>query len=583
MAHAATVTRFRAGEAQEAAMASPSGLWTVLGQASNVAQLVGVDALGLVSMVVQAALAARRHRDACRRLAQHVDIVGGLLRELELAELMRREATRRPLQQLHDALRRCYALVTACQDCGYLRNLFLGARMAEELRAVEQEIDMFIRLVPLIALVDTTHERRVTAAEAVPVLIMNGSSHHHVRFPRSVEDFTRIQVQGAPKIYNVAKQSFAGAMDLQGQKILDTEELLELCTHTEESCSGFRKFEFSQIVNATDTFSEDRNVGWGGFAKVYKGELPDGLMIAVKRLNEHVAVYDFTNEFLLARLEHINLVRLLGWCIHGKERILVYELMHKGGLYQFIFDKVKGPLLDWSKRLNIIKGLAEGLIYLHKHSKFCIVHRDLKPENVLLDHGMNPKISDFGSAVTLSSDASEGHTSRVVGTCGYKAPEYASRGIYSVKSDVFSFGVLALVVISGRKNIILEHQGDTVGNLVRDAWQLWHDGRLHELVDPILGDGFELAEVKQYAQVALLCTQEDRADRPTMSDVTALLNFESISLLLDPKQPSELNNGGATGDKLSTYVHQSSRTINITITSSAPVSTRVCIIVEPET
>jgi hypothetical protein len=140
-------------------MDSSSGMWAVLGQASNVAQLVGVDALGLVSMVVQAALAARRHRDACRRLAQHVEVVGGLLRELELAELMRREATRRPLDQLRAALRRCYALVTACQDCGYLRSLLLGARMADELRAAEKEVDLFIRLVPLIALVDSTHGR----------------------------------------------------------------------------------------------------------------------------------------------------------------------------------------------------------------------------------------------------------------------------------------------------------------------------------------------------------------------------------------------------------------------------------------
>jgi hypothetical protein len=140
---------------------SSGGLWSALGQASNVAQLVGVDALGLVSMVVQAALAARRHRDACRRLAQHVEVVGGLLQELELADLVRREATRRPLDQLRGALRRCYALVTACQDCGYLRALLVGARMAEELRAAEKEIDMFICLVPLIALVDPTHRNRV--------------------------------------------------------------------------------------------------------------------------------------------------------------------------------------------------------------------------------------------------------------------------------------------------------------------------------------------------------------------------------------------------------------------------------------
>ena len=142
-------------------MASPwdsssSSLWTTLGQASNVVQLVGVDALGLVSMVVQAALAARRHRDACVRLAQHVELVGGLLGELELAELMRREVTRRPLEQLGAALRRCYALVSACQDCGYLRRLLLGTRMADELRAAQHEIDMFIRLIPLIALVDNS-------------------------------------------------------------------------------------------------------------------------------------------------------------------------------------------------------------------------------------------------------------------------------------------------------------------------------------------------------------------------------------------------------------------------------------------
>ncbi|KAK3134435.1 hypothetical protein QOZ80_6AG0549110 [Eleusine coracana subsp. coracana] len=563
---------------------SSSGLWSLLGQASNVAQLVGVDALGLVSMVVQAALAARRHRDACRRLAQHVEIVGGLLQELELAEMMRREATRRPLVQIRGALRRCYALVRACQDCGYLRSLLIGARMADELRSAEQEIDMFIRLIPLIALVDTTHTNRVMALSGVPgENVITNTSIHHVRFPSSVLEFTKIHVQGADELCNVVKEPLSGMMNLQEQKILDIEELLELCSRTEENCSGFKKFEFDQIIHATDNFSQKRNAGCGGFATVYKGLLSDGRMIAVKRLDEHATLFDFRNEFLVARLQHTNLVKLLGWCIHGKERILVYEFMVNGSLHQFIFGERKGLLSDWSKRFNIIKGLAEGLVYLHKNSKSWIVHRDLKAKNILLDSDLIPKIIDFGSARTLSSDVAEERTSKVVGTSGYKAPEYASRGIYSVKTDVFSFGVLSLVIMSGRKNFILEQKGDTVGNLVRDAWHLCKDGRLHELVDPVLGDGYELAEIVQCAQVALLCAQEDPTDRPTMSDVVALLNFESVSLLPDPKEPSELIKGGATGDKLSKSVSQSSRTIDITITSSAPVSTRVRIILDAET
>jgi serine/threonine protein kinase len=180
-----------------------------------------------------------------------------------------------------------------------------------------------------------------------------------------------------------------------------------------------------------------------------QGALSDGRMIAVKRLDERITVFDFRNEFLLARLQHTNLVRLLGWCIHGKERILVYEFMRNGSLDQFIFGTFppcdlnyfspydslsipsfseihvsfdrfagerKGLLSDWSTRLTIIKGLAEGLVYLHKNSKSWIVHRDLKPKNILLNSDMIPKITDFGSARTLSSDVAEEHTSRVVGT-----------------------------------------------------------------------------------------------------------------------------------------------------------------------
>ncbi|CAN6162922.1 unnamed protein product [Urochloa humidicola] len=565
-------------------MASPlgssSGLWTVLGQASNVAQIVGVDALGLVSMVVQAALAARRHRDACRRLAQHAEIVGGLLRELELSELMRRDATRRPLEQLSGALRRCYTLVTACQDCrgGYLGRLFWGTRMAEELRAAEQEIDMFIRLVPLIALVDTTHDRRIKATERVQSVAASCSSLN-TRTREGVVEVTEISVQGGTG--KIGEQLFEEKVHLQEQKVKDVEALVKLCTSTQESYPGFKKYDFFQIVDGTEKFSEKRIVGSGGFGTVYKGELSDGTIVAIKRLDEHAT--DFNSELQLLSLQHCNIIKLLGWCVHGKERLLVYEFMDHGSLDSIIFDTTKGALLSWHKRLGIIEGLAEGLVYMHKHSRLWMIHGDLKPNNVLLDHDMSPKIGDFGSARILSSEVAEEQTSRVVGTIGYIAPEYAFRGLYSLKADVFSFGVLVLVIISGRKNAMLQQQGDTVGNLVRDAWTMWNDGRLHELVDPILSDTYELAEIVRCAQVALLCAQEDPKDRLTMSDVVALLNFESVSLLPSPKQPSQLSTGGATEDKLSARFEQSSQTLDITITCSAPVSTRVRVILESHT
>ncbi|XP_047086936.1 putative cysteine-rich receptor-like protein kinase 20 [Lolium rigidum] len=568
-------------------MASPwdsssSTPWGTLGQASNVLQLVGVDALGLVSMVVQAALVARRHRDACVRLAQHVELVGSLLGELEVAELMRREATRRPLEQLRCALRRCYALVTACQDCGYLRRLLLGARMADELRAAQHEIDMFIRLIPLIALVDNSTNSRSEADDGV-LTVVTDSSNRYTRFPTRALEFTKIRIQATAEICSVGEEPFVGKLDLQEQKIFDIEELVDLCTNIEEACTGFTKFNFFQIVDATDNFSEKRIVGWGGFGTVYKGELPDGVMVAIKRLGEHASVFDFKSELQLAKLQHTNLARLLGWYTHGKEMILVYTFMQNGSLDRYISDKTKGALLDWSKRLKIIAGLTEGLVYLHKGSIIWIVHRDLKPHNILLDYNMNPKISDFGSARALSSEVAEERTSSVTGTSGYKAPEYASRGIYSLKTDVFSFGILVLVIISGRKNTILDKRGDTVGDLVRDAWHMWKDQRLYELVDPALGNRYDIAEITRCAQVALLCAQEDPADRPTITDVAAMLNPESMSLPMEPKQPTALSTGSAGEDAaVSTYMGQTSRTIDVTITSSAPMTTRVRIILGRE-
>ncbi|EEC81215.1 hypothetical protein OsI_24255 [Oryza sativa Indica Group] len=476
-----------------------SSLWGVLGQASNVAQLVGVDALGLVSMVVQAALAARCHRDACRRLGQHVELVGGLLRELELAELMRREATRRALEQLQPPGRAAAVLRARHGVPG-------GPRLPPPPAPRRPDGQRAPRR--------AARDRHAT--EGVRAVVPS-CSDHHTRFQRRALEFIELHVQGAAKPSEIGGKSLVVTVDPQPQeeKIMDIEAVLKLFVHTEENYPGFRKFDFIQIVDATDGFSEKRILGKGGFGTVYK----------------------------LVRIQHTNLIRLLGWCIHEKERILVYEYIQKGSLHNIIFH--------------------------------------LKPSNILLDHDMNPKIGDFGSAVTLVSDVAEERTKRVVGTSGYIAPEYASQGLYSLKTDVFSFGVVVLETISGRKNFIMEKQRDIVGYLVRDAWHMWKDGRLQELVDPALCDGYESTVIMRCTQVALLCAQEDPADRPTMTDVTAMLDSESI-MLSDPKEPTELTHGGASPDRSSTYIGHSSKAIDITITSSAPVSTRVRIIVEPE-
>ncbi|CAH9130883.1 unnamed protein product [Cuscuta epithymum] len=215
-------------------------------------------------------------------------------------------------------------------------------------------------------------------------------------------------------------------------------------------------FDFSTIFEATSNFSEENKLGQGGFGSVYKGTLIGGEEIAVKRLSEksRQGVEEFKNELtLIARLQHRNLVRLLGCCVDNEEKMLVYEYMENKSLDSLLFDKHKSSLLDWKRRFNIIYGIARGILYLHQDSRFRIIHRDLKASNVLLDKEMNPKISDFGMARIFGGEETDANTTkRVVGTYGYMSPEYAMDGQFSVKSDVFSFGVLVLEVVSGKKN-----------------------------------------------------------------------------------------------------------------------------------
>ncbi|KAL6654909.1 hypothetical protein ACP70R_008374 [Stipagrostis hirtigluma subsp. patula] len=322
----------------------------------------------------------------------------------------------------------------------------------------------------------------------------------------------------------------------QDNSKINVKEDESLAWDLEGRSSEFTVYDISQILEATGNFSEENKLGQGGFGPVYKGRLPDGLEIAVKRLASHSGqgFTEFKNEIqLIAKLQHMNLVRLLGCCCQGEEKTLVYEYLPNKSLDFFIFDETRRGLLGWNKRLAIVEGIAQGLLYLHKHSRLRVIHRDLKTGNILLDGEMKPKISDFGLAKIFSTNDTEGNTKRIVGTYGYMAPEYASEGLFSTKSDVFSFGVLILEILSGKS---FHGYGDFI-NLPGHAWQLWKDGLWRPLVDASLVTECHTPEIMRCINIALLCVQENAADRPNMSDVVAMLNSDSMTLP-DPKHPA---------------------------------------------
>ncbi|RYR32491.1 hypothetical protein Ahy_A10g047047 isoform G [Arachis hypogaea] len=243
------------------------------------------------------------------------------------------------------------------------------------------------------------------------------------------------------------------------------------------------------IRQNTNNFSDSCKLGEGGFGPVYKGSLQDGTEVAIKRLSK----------------------------TSGQ-------------------DVEKRKQLSWKVRMNIIKGIARGLLYLHEDSRLKIIHRDMKASNVLLDQDMNPKISDFGLARTFEKGQNEENTRRVMGTYGYMAPEYAMEGLYSVKSDVFSFGVLLLEIIAGKRNsgFYLSDHGQS---LLVYSWKLWCEGECLELVDPILENTYIRSEVIRCIHIGLLCVQEDAIDRPTMSTVVVMLASETMTLP-NPNHPA---------------------------------------------
>ncbi|XP_074570598.1 receptor-like serine/threonine-protein kinase SD1-8 [Curcuma longa] len=327
-------------------------------------------------------------------------------------------------------------------------------------------------------------------------------------------------------------------------------------------------FYLSTIVDATGNFSDENKLGEGGFGPVYKGILKDGEKeIAVKRLSKtsEQGIDEFENEVkLIAKLQHRSLVQLLGYCIEGDERMLIYEYMPNGSLYSLLFAKNKYGILDWKKRYNIILGIARGLLYLHHDSRFRIIHRDLKASNILLDKDMNPKISDFGMAKVFGGDELAGRTKRVIGTYGYMSPEYVVNGVFSIKSDVYSFGVLILEIITSKRNNGVYNSREHL-NLIDHIWSLWKEGKVLDLVDEAIGHSFSMAEVLKCINIGLLCVEERPEDRPTLSSILLMLSNDSAQLP-QPKQPAF----SFSRDELKTKTDQEDHENNVTITILEP-------------
>ncbi|XP_010552133.1 PREDICTED: probable LRR receptor-like serine/threonine-protein kinase At1g53430 [Tarenaya hassleriana] len=284
-------------------------------------------------------------------------------------------------------------------------------------------------------------------------------------------------------------------------------------------------FTLKQIKRATNTFDVANKIGEGGFGPVYKGVLSDGTTIAVKQLSSKSKQgnKEFVTEIgMISALQHPNLVKLYGCCIEGKELLLVYEYLENNSLARALFGPEEHRLqLDWSTRKKICMGIAKGLAYLHEESRLKIVHRDIKATNVLLDKSLNAKISDFGLA-KLDEEENTHISTRIAGTIGYMAPEYAMRGYLTDKADVYSFGVVCLEIVSGKSNTNYRPKEEFV-YLLDEAYVLQEQGNLLELVDLNLGSHYSKEEAMRMLNLAILCTNPSPTLRPSMSSVVSML------------------------------------------------------------
>ncbi|XP_020532916.1 cold-responsive protein kinase 1 isoform X2 [Jatropha curcas] len=291
-----------------------------------------------------------------------------------------------------------------------------------------------------------------------------------------------------------------------------------------------KQYTYRELKNATEGFSPANKIGEGGFGSVYKGRLKDGKIAAIKVLSaeSRQGAKEFLTEInVISEIEHENLVKLYGCCVEENHRILVYNFLENNSLAQTLLGvghTQSNIQFSWRTRTRICIGVARGLAFLHEDLRPHIVHRDIKASNILLDKDLSPKISDFGLAKLIPPNMTHVST-RVAGTIGYLAPEYAIRGQLTRKADIYSFGVLLVEIVSGRCNtntrLPIEEQ-----YLLERTWELYERRELVGLVDTSLNGDFDAEEACRFLKIGLLCTQDAPRLRPSMSTVVKMLTGE---------------------------------------------------------
>ncbi|KAK2968778.1 hypothetical protein RJ640_028171 [Escallonia rubra] len=313
---------------------------------------------------------------------------------------------------------------------------------------------------------------------------------------------------------------------------------LSISKHGSDAKRVGNTFTYRELATATNNFKKESYIGEGGFGKVFRGQIETtGQAIAVKQLNK--TGFQGDKEFLveilmLSILRHPNLVNLIGYCAEGDQRLLVYEYMPLGSLEYHLHDLTPDmEPLDWNTRMRIAAGAARGLDYLHNQANPPVIYRDLKSSNILLDEGYHPKLSDFGLAKFGPAEDKSHVSTRVMGTHGYCAPEYGASGKLTMKSDIYSFGVVLLELITGRR--ALEASGGEKRSLVEWARPMLRDREnFVQLADPRLRGHFSESALRRFLETALMCLRTEAHKRPSVSDVVLALDYLA-SHPYDPK------------------------------------------------